>query len=116
MWKYAIKQVCLHIKKWETSEYDITLHSCIKSNTSWKILNLQKASKKGFRIQSSWISHFILNLIPRVSILYDSFDDNEGLLSCEHYRKGKRLEDIMLSPDRQFLIPKENKKHGFINA
>ena len=27
--------------------------------------------KKGFRIQSFWISHFIPNLIPRVSCLHD---------------------------------------------
>ena len=58
--------------------------------------------KKGFRIQSFWISHFILNLIPRVSCFHDSFDD--------HYRECKKPGDIKLSTDRQFLIPKENKK------
>ena len=66
--------------------------------------------KKGFRIQSFWISHFILNLIPRVSCLHDSFDDNEGLLCGKHYREGKIPRDIKLSTDRQLLIPKENKK------
>ena len=66
--------------------------------------------KKGFRIQSFWISHFILNLIPRVSCLHDSFDDNEGLLCGKHYRECKRSGDTKLSTDRQFLIPRENKK------
>ena len=66
--------------------------------------------KKGFRIQSFWISHFILNLIPRVSCLHDSFDNNEVLLCGKHYWEGKRPGDIKLSTDRQFLIPKENKK------
>ena len=52
----------------------------------------------------------ILNLNPMVSCLYYSFDDNEGLLCGQHYQKGKRSGDIKLSTDRQFLIPKENKK------
>ena len=66
--------------------------------------------KKGFWIQSFWISHFILSLIPRVSCLDDSFGANEGLLCGKHYREGKIHGDIKLSIDRQFLIPKENKK------
>ena len=70
----------------------------------------KKLAKKGFQIQSLWINHFILNLITKISWLQDSFDDNEDLLCGKHYQEGKRPGDIKLSPDRRFLIPKENKR------
>ena len=76
--------------------------------------NLQlykKLAKKRFLNSSFWISHLILNLIPRVSCLQNSFDDNEGLLCGQHYREGKGPGNIKWSTDRQFLIPKENKKN-----
>ena len=77
-----------------------------------KTCNFTRSLRKiGFGIQSFWISHFILNLFPRVSCLQDSFDDNEGLFCGQHYREGKRTEDIRLANGRQFLIPKEIKKH-----
>ena len=41
----------------------------------------EKLAKKGFRIQDFCINHFILNLIPMVFSLYDTFDGNEGLLN-----------------------------------
>ena len=46
MWKYATKQVLLHIKKWKTSENEITQHLCIKSKTRGKLATLQEACEK----------------------------------------------------------------------
>ena len=59
--------------------------------------------------------NFILNFIPRVSSLYDAFDDNEGLFHSHYYWKSERPGEIKL-PDRQFLIPSENKKHGIVKG
>ena len=53
---------------------------------------------------------------PQVSCLHDSFDEYESLLCGQHYREGNRPGEIKLPPDRQLLIPKENKKHEFING
>ena len=61
-------------------------------------------------MQSFWISHFTLNFIPKISCLHDSFDNREGILCGQRYREGKRPGDFQLSSERQFLIPKENKK------
>ena len=92
-------------KHLETRLYSIRAYSMRKT-----CIFTRSLQKKGFGIQSFWISHFILNFIPRLSCLHDSFDDNEGLLCGKHYLEGKRPSDIKLSTDRQFLIPKENKK------
>ena len=107
MWKYASKRVLLHIKKWKTNRNEVTYNSCIKSKIRRKFENLRKACKKK-------ISEFIFNLIPRVSNLYGTFDD-EGLLHGHYYWKSERPGDIKL-PDRQFLIPHKNKKHGFVKG
>ena len=101
MWKYATKQVFLHIKKWKTNRNEVTYNSCIKSKIRRKLENLRKACKKK-------ISEFIFNLIPRASNLYGTFDD-EGLLHGHYYWKSERPGDIKL-PDRQFLNP--HKKAG----
>ena len=76
--------------------------------------NLQlykKLAKKRFLNSRFSISHLILNLIPRVSCLQNSFNDNEGLRRGQHYREGKEPGNINLSTGRQFLISKENKKN-----
>ena len=66
-----------------------------------RALNPRKACKKK-------ISEFIFNLIPRVSNIYGTFDD-EDLLHGHYYWKSERPGDIKL-PDRQFLNP--HKKAG----
>ena len=111
MWKCATKQKLLHIKKGNASGNEITQYSCIKSKTRGKLATLQEACKrKVSEFKYFQISHFILNLIPRVSCLHDSFDDNEDLLCGHQYREGKRPGNFMLSTNRQFLIPKKKKK------
>ena len=42
------------------------------------------------QIQGFWIVTSFSTLFPRVSTLYDSFDDNEGLFRGQHYWKDKR--------------------------
>ena len=117
MWKCATKQKLLHIKKGNASGNEITQYSCIKSKTRGKLATLQEACKrKVSEFKYFQISHFILNLIPRVSCLHDSFDDNEDLLCGHQYREGKRPGNFMLSTNRQFLIPKKKKSHEFING
>ena len=91
-WKYLTKQVHLRIKKWKTLKE--RLHSIRALNPI----------PEG---QSFWISQFSFNLFPSVSRLYDSFENNEGLLRGQDYRKDKRF---VGTPHRKFLIPKENKK------
>ena len=101
---------------WKTSKNEVTYNSWNQIQDKEKTWKFTKSLReKGFRIQDFWINHFILNLIPRVSSLYDTFDDNEGLLHSHYYWKSERPGDIKL-PDRQFLIPNENKKHGFIKG
>ena len=110
------KQVPLYIKMWKTSKNEVTYNSWNQIQDKEKTWKFTKSLReKGFRIQDFWINHFILNLIPRVSSLYDTFDDNEGLLHSHFYWKNERPGDIKL-PDRQFLIPNENKKHGFVKG
>ena len=36
MWKYATKEVPLHIKKWKTNRNEVAYNSCIKSKTRRK--------------------------------------------------------------------------------
>ena len=103
-WKYLTKQVHLRIKKWKTLK--ARLHS-IRALNLRPEGNLSKACEKDLQIQSFWISQFSFNLFPSVSRLYDSFENNEGLLRGQDYRKGKRF---VGTPHRKFLIPKENKK------
>ena len=107
MWKYATKQVLLHIKKWKTNKNEVTYNSRIKSKIRRKLENLRKACEKK-------VSKFIFNLIPRVSNLYDTFDD-EGLLHGHYYWKSERSGDSKL-PDWQFLIQNKNKKDGFVKG
>ena len=88
------KQVPLYIKKWKTSRNEVTYNSCIKSKTRRKL--------------HSYVT-------PRVSSLYDTLDGNEGLLHSHYYWKSERPGEIKLL-DRQFLIPSENKKYGFVKG
>ena len=90
MRKCSTKQERLHIKKWKTYGNEIT-----QIQDQRKTCNFTRNWREiGFRIQSFWISHLILNLIPRVSCLQNSFDDNEGLLCGQHYRESKGPEHI----------------------
>ena len=115
-WERMTKQVPLYIKMWKTSKNEVTYNSWNQIQDKEKTWKFTKSLReKGFRIQDFWINHFILNLIPRVSSLYDTFDDNEGLLHSHYYWKSERPGDIKL-PDRQFLILNENKKHGFVKG
>ena len=89
------------------------MHQIQDEEKTWKFM--ESLQEKGFWIQDFWINHFILDPIPMVPSLYDTFDDNDGLLHSHYYRKSKRPGDIKLL-DRKFLIPNENKKHGFVKG
>ena len=68
MWKYATKQVPLHIKKWKISRNEVTYNSYIKSKTRRKLANLRKAFKKKvseFKI-SELITSFSTSMTARV--------------------------------------------------
>ena len=102
MWKCTTKQECFHIKN--EKHLETRLHS-IRALNPRPDENLQlykKLAKKRFLKSSFWISHLILNLIPRVSCLQNSFDDNEGLLCGQHCQEGKGPGDVKLSTNRQF--------------
>ena len=112
MWTCTTKQECLHIKNWK-KHLEARLH-CIRALNPRPEENLQlykKLAKKRFLKSKFWISHLILNLIPKISCLQNSFDNNEGLLCSQNYREGKRPGNIELSTGRQFVISKENKKN-----
>ena len=64
----------------------------------------ERLVKERFLNSSLLNNHLFPNLIPRVSSLQGSFDYNHDLLRGQHYWKSKRLADIKLSPDREFLI------------
>ena len=102
MWKYATKQVLFHIKMWKTSRNEVIYNSCIKSKTRRILENLRKTCEKkvsefkisalitSFSTSSPWSLAFtILLMTTRVFLI--------------------RVFFIKL-PDRQFLIPNENKK------
>ena len=110
MWKCTTKQERLHIKS--EKHLEARLHSiCALNPRPEENLQLyKKLAKKRFLNSSFRINHLILNLIHRVSCLQNSFDDNEALLCGQHYRESKGPGNIKLSTDKEFLIPKENKK------
>ena len=85
---------------WKTSKNEVTYNSWNQIQDKEKTWKFTKSLReKGFRIQDFWINHFILNLIPRVSSLHDTFDDNEGLLHSHYYQKSKRPRDISYVAD-----------------
>ena len=68
LWKYASKEVPLHIKKWEISRNEVTYNSYIKSKTRRKLVNLRKACKRRvseFKI-SELITSFSTSMTARI--------------------------------------------------
>ena len=85
MCKCMTKQVCLHIKNWKTSGNETTKIHVLNPRLEENLKLYKKLAKKRFLNSNFWISHFILNLIPRVSCLDEnSFDGNKGFLCGQH--------------------------------
>ena len=70
----------LESEKGKTLEARLHSIPALNPRPEGKLQIYQNLAKQDLQIQSFWISHFSLNLSLRVSSLYDSFDDDDGLL------------------------------------